>query len=148
MKKLWLIFAQTTTIGLAAWFLVSALRPDWVSRPAPAIATVKEVVASAPAALPSYRAAVKRAMPAVVNIYTAKEIRQRRSLLFNDPIFRRFFGDEPAQKASSLGSGVIVSDKGYIVTNNHVVELFGSYFCKLGSVVTNADEARRVLRSR
>lgn len=122
MKKLWLIFAQTTTIGLAAWFLVSVLRPDWVSRPEPAVVTVKEVVASAPVALPSYRGAVKRAMPAVVNIYTAKEIRQRRSPLFNDPIFRRFFGDEPTQKASSLGSGVIVSDKGYIVTNNHVVE--------------------------
>lgn len=122
MKKLWLIFAQTTTIGLAAWFLVSVLRPDWVSLPEPAVVTVKDVVASAPVALPSYRGAVKRAMPAVVNIYTAKQIRQRRSPLFNDPIFRRFFGDEPTQKASSLGSGVIVSDKGYIVTNNHVVE--------------------------
>lgn len=126
MKKLWLIFAQTTTVGLAIWFLLSVLSPGLLPRLAgsPAIVTVHEG-ASSSAPVPgtqSYRAAVKKAMPAVVNIYTAKEVPQQRAPLFNDPFFRRFFGDEPAQKTSSLGSGVIVSDKGYIVTNNHVVE--------------------------
>lgn len=130
MKKLWLIFAQTTTIGLAAWFLVSVLKPDVLSRPSPSPAVVTvpgnaAAQASAPAFL-SYSGAVKRAMPAVVNIYTAKEIKAQRPPIFNDPVFRRFFGDrfgeEPSQKASSLGSGVIVSASGYIVTNNHVVE--------------------------
>ncbi|MBS1156940.1 MAG: Do family serine endopeptidase [Proteobacteria bacterium] len=130
MKKLWLIFAQTTTIGLAAWFLVSVLKPDILSRPSPSPAVVTvpgnaAAQASAPAFL-SYSGAVKRAMPAVVNIYTAKEIKAQRPPIFNDPVFRRFFGDrfgeEPSQKASSLGSGVIVSASGYIVTNNHVVE--------------------------
>lgn len=130
MKKLWLIFAQTTTIGLAIWFLVSVLNPGLLPRTpgTPSVVTVREGAtgtASAPAML-SYSAAAKRAMPTVVNIYTSKEIKQPRSPLFNDPFFRHFFGNrlgsEPAQKASSLGSGVIVSDKGYIVTNNHVVE--------------------------
>lgn len=129
MKKLWLIFAQTTTVGLAAWFLISVLSPDLLHRPAPSapVVTVRESapIATVPAAQ-SYNEAVKRAMPAVVNIYTAKEIKAQRPPIFNDPVFRRFFGerfgDEPSQKASSLGSGVIVSDKGYIVTNNHVVE--------------------------
>ncbi len=130
MKKLWLIFAQTTTVGLAAWFLVSVLKPDLLQRPQDAVPvmTVREnaPVASAVPAAQSYSEAVKRAMPAVVNIYTAKEIKLQRPPIFNDPVFRRFFGerfgDEPSQKASSLGSGVIVSEKGYIVTNNHVVE--------------------------
>jgi len=75
----------------------------------------------------SYSSAVKEASPAVVNIYTAKLVAQKRPRLFNDPLFRRFFDEGgqgiPRKKLeTSLGSGVIISDEGYILTNNHVIE--------------------------
>ncbi|QZA80525.1 trypsin-like peptidase domain-containing protein [Deefgea piscis] len=123
MKKLWLIFAQTTTIGLAIWFLFSVLSPP---PPPPAVVTVKEVPTQTPVSSElSYRGAAKRAKAAVVNIYTSKEVKSGRRALFNDPVLKRFFGErdgEDGSKASSLGSGVLVSPQGYIVTNNHVVE--------------------------
>ena len=73
----------------------------------------------------SYAPAVEAAAPAVVNVYTTKLIRRRNHPFFDDPFFRRFFGTPPTakkQRQSSLGSGVLISPQGYILTNNHVID--------------------------
>jgi Do/DeqQ family serine protease len=131
MARLWLIFAQATTIAVAVLFVVSTFRPEWLperspTRPAP---LVQQAPSTGPmpvaASVGSYHHAVSRATPSVVNIFTSKEVRSPRHPLLNDPLFRRFFGGEPpdeAQRAASLGSGVIVSASGYLLTNHHVVE--------------------------
>jgi serine protease DegQ len=132
MLRLWLIFSQAATVAVAVLFVISTFRPEWLPQRAASSGPVA-VVQQAPSAGPlpgaarggSFHAAVERAMPSVVNIFTSKEIRAPRHPLLNDPIFRRFFGDqipEEAQRASSLGSGVIVSPGGYVLTNHHVVE--------------------------
>jgi serine protease DegQ len=75
--------------------------------------------------LPSLAPVLKEVTPSVVNVYTQTRVRVRSPLL-DDPIFRRFFNvpDTPRERVSqSLGSGVIVdSERGYILTNNHVIE--------------------------
>ncbi|MDA1326618.1 MAG: DegQ family serine endoprotease, partial [Proteobacteria bacterium] len=74
----------------------------------------------------SYAPLVRKAAPAVVNIYTKRVVQQRRSPFGNDPFFRQFFGDAlglPQQRVqNSLGSGVIVRPEGIIVTNHHVID--------------------------
>ncbi|MEJ2115080.1 MAG: trypsin-like peptidase domain-containing protein, partial [Gammaproteobacteria bacterium] len=73
----------------------------------------------------SYAEAVRRASPAVVNIYTTKQVVTKASPLFDNPTFRRFFGDlnrSRVHSQTSLGSGVIMSAQGYVLTNNHVIE--------------------------
>ena len=125
MYRLWLIFAQTATIAVALLFVVSTFRPEWLpARSVPVVQQSPGTVAM-PGIVTSYNDAVRRATPSVVNIFTSKEIRTPRHPLLNDPIFRRFFGDQlpdEAQRAASLGSGVIVSTAGYVITNHHVVE--------------------------
>ena len=129
MRKLWLIFAQTTTICLGILFVVATLRPDLLSWRAPPnvdVVTVKEPPAETTARrMASFSDAARKAMPAVVNIYTSKETKLQRHPFMDDPVFRYFFGDQfdaQTRRSTSLGSGVLVSDKGYVLTNNHVVE--------------------------
>jgi serine protease DegQ len=129
VRRLWLIFAQTTTICLGILFVISTLRPDllsWSAHPNLDVVTVKEPPAPAGEhKLTSFSDAARKAMPAVVNIYTSKDMKVPRHPYMDDPVFRYFFGeqfDAQTQRSSSLGSGVLVSAQGYILTNNHVVE--------------------------
>lgn len=94
------------------------------------IVTIKETASNQEATLNTmsdlngFSKAAKIAMPSVVNVFTTKEVKVPAHPLLNDPVFRRFFGDrfeEQTKRSSSLGSGVIVSPEGYILTNHHVV---------------------------
>ncbi len=127
MNRLWLIFAQTVTVALAIIFTVSTLKPEWLPHGGQVIALQEASRGSdiGTHANGSYRNAARAALPSVVHIYTTQQVRQQRHPLFEDPIFRHFFGDRQDntnRRTSGLGSGVIVSPNGYILTNFHVIE--------------------------
>ena len=123
MKRLWLLFAQTVTVLVAVWFVLITLKPEWVQRPS--WNTDLQVFEVAPGAIsPTVSAgslsfAAKKASPAVVSINTSQKAGLEKN---KDPWFRYFFGDQDDSAQTGLGSGVIVSPQGYILTNNHVVE--------------------------
>jgi len=127
LRRFWLLFAQFTTICLAALFVIATLRPDLLTRISGRknVVLVEETRSTVEGPkIESLADAAKKAMPAVVNVYTSKEARARNPLL-DDPLLRRFLPGLPegeSRRATSLGSGVIVSDEGYVLTNNHVVE--------------------------
>ncbi len=133
LNRLWLLFAQSVTMMLAVWFIVATLKPHWISGSQMGSmvqsVTLSEGAYDSSALSPgSYHDAVKKSMPAVVNIFTSKantkpKTRKENSNKSADPLFKFFFGDQPpdAEPTSSLGSGVIVSPEGIILTNYHVI---------------------------
>ena len=126
MRRIWLIFAQTVTVSLAVLFVVGTFRPEWLSKNANIPATNDVSRGGDPqTGTASFRDAARRSLPSVVHISTSKKTKIPGQPLLDDPLFRHFFGDTPETEgdlAAGLGSGVIVSPSGYILTNFHVVE--------------------------
>ena len=136
LRRFWLFFAQAVTVLLALMFIVVTLKPQWLQRqgqlgkqlatPIVALREVAPGIGGAPATT-SYVDAAQKAMPAVVNVFSSKDGSLPPDPRAKDPLFRYFFGDRNARKqqdepAANLGSGVIVSPEGYILTNQHVVD--------------------------
>ncbi len=129
MRKHWLLFSQTVTIALALLFIIHTLKPELLPNAARSgVVTLYQNTPPASEArspLTGLSTAAQKAMPSVVNIFTSTVINTPANPLMEDPRFKFFFGDQfdtEPQRSSSLGSGVIVSPDGYILTNQHVVE--------------------------
>ena len=132
MNRLWLLFCQAITILLAAWFVVTTLQPGWISSPQVSSLVGQVTLREAPDSISqnpgSLAEAAKVSSPAVVNIFTSKINKKKPSKKGaphqNEPWFQFFFGDQAPndEPSNSLGSGVIVSPQGIILTNHHVIE--------------------------
>lgn len=145
-KRLWLIFAQAVTVFLAGYFVIATLKPDWLGSSSKSLQsiTVRESSPTDELTPGSYHDAVKKSMPAIVNVFSSKNEKPTQNKLNTNPHqrpkpkgkptpenqeewFNFFFGDPqggPSQDEPEFntGSGVLVSKEGLILTNHHVIE--------------------------
>ncbi len=130
MQRLWLVFAQAVTVAVAVLFVLMTFKPQWLPGasggplplPAPTLFQAAAPASGASGvASSSFALAARRAAPAVVSV-TATKVASRNPHA-EDPRFRFFFGDRAQnQRQLGLGSGVIVSPEGYLLTNHHVID--------------------------
>ena len=130
-RRTWLVFSQAVTVAVAVLFVLLTLKPAWLPGwsgatrsggvlPAATLLQAAPPADGASAAATGYALAAMRAAPAVVSVTATRMSRNPHA---DDPRFRFFFGDQGGQQAQvGLGSGVIVSPEGYLLTNHHVVE--------------------------
>ncbi len=125
MSHIFKVYGWPLLVGVLVALLLIERFPHWVGLPSSDL-HIQQAPAythragSAPA---SYADAVSHASPAVANLYTAKVISRPEHPLYSDPTFKQFYGDSlPRQKRmeSSLGTAVLMSKEGYLLTNNHV----------------------------
>ncbi len=128
IRKLLLFVLQAAAVGVLAAVLLLIFLPGDIIDKRPVVEFLQDDsdrpanIGSGPV---SYAEAVRRASPAVVNIYTSKQVVENPSPLFDNPTIRRYFGDRNRLRErtqTSLGSGVIMSAQGYVLTNYHVIE--------------------------
>ena len=137
MRRLWLVFSQAVTVAVAVVFVLATFQPAWLGgwsefgmrgSTGPAVqvlmapAVAPQAASGSSGGVQSLAYSARRAAPSVVSVVTSgSRVRGEVAPHGSEPWFRRFFGEQD-QPANGMGSAVIVSTDGYLLTNNHVIE--------------------------